>query len=355
VIAFWMCEIALGLFTPATFLFRQTLNPADLNEAAAQKFFDGPTFDPILGWDANPTARNYEADRTYLAQSYGDSMTRGAEVGDDGTWQAWFAEMTGQHILNLGVNGYGVDQAVLKFEKYGARYPAKYVILSLNYQEYRRNPAHYSFYCFRTITFEHLFRYAFKPIFLPTGNDWELRLPPCRDANCLMEVLQDDSRQLRDFLSTHDRCYRLNQKRPLYRFPYTLNFLRGMAVAVRDISGSPEGQNYAFDNRESFELTKYLVARFTRTCEERGVQPVIMLIYSPQDLSEIARGKRLDARLLDFMRDRRIPFLDTGEFMAENRKANEELSAPMRHYNAAGNRLIAEALAQSGLLSDRGR
>ena len=260
VIAFLVFEAALGLFTPASYLFRQTLNPAAIDRAAAERFLESPNFDPILGWDADPVARNYEEGQEYLAQAYGDSHTRGAEVGDGETWQAQYFDITGQRILNLGVNGYGLDQAALKFEKYSEQYHTRYAILALNYQQYRRNPSHYSFYCFGGTVFEHIFRYAFKPIFLPYGNDWDLRLPPCRDASCMIETLHDSSGQLQAFLSMHDRCYQLNEKRPFYRFPYTINFLRAFAIAFQERSGSSETGNYAFVNQASFELTKHLVA-----------------------------------------------------------------------------------------------
>ncbi len=78
---------------------------------------------------------------------------------------------------------------------------------------------------------------------------------------------------------------------------------------------------------------------------------MILLIYGPEDLSAIARGERLDARLLEFLKDHRIPFVDAGEFMIRNAGADEDLSMPMGHFNKTGNRLIAEALAGSPLLS----
>ncbi|MFQ5458152.1 MAG: hypothetical protein ACE5FC_06850 [Myxococcota bacterium] len=333
------------------FLFRHALEPAAFDPAAARNFLEGGGFDPDLGWDADPIARNEEKGSLYFDQSYGDSFTRGAEVGDDATWQSLYFGITGRRILNLGVNGYGLDQAVLKFEKYGGRYRAPYAILALNYQEYRRIASYYSFHCFAGVDFGHLFRYAFKPIFLPAGSGWNLRLPPCRDADCLSDLLLRDSTGLRAVLSEHDLCYRENLKRPLLAFPYTANFIRALAAEIGARSGGPEGDNYALVSAEAFALVKHLVTRFTRRCEAAGVKPLVLLIYAPEDLPDVAAGKRLDARVIAFLRESQIPFVDSADYIIRKAGTDAALSAPLGHFNKKGNRLIAEALLNSPLLS----
>lgn len=47
----------------------------------------------------------------------GDSFTYGAEVDDDDTWPVALQSILGQPIVNAGVNGYGLDQIVLRAEK----------------------------------------------------------------------------------------------------------------------------------------------------------------------------------------------------------------------------------------------
>ncbi|MDP3939423.1 MAG: hypothetical protein Q8R92_14985, partial [Deltaproteobacteria bacterium] len=206
------------------FMFRHRLDPQSITEEGARRFLESAWFDPRLGWDSDPVARNQEEGRTYWAQSYGDSFTYGAEVEEDATWQAAHFRATGRRILNLGVSGYGLDQAVLKFEKYGERFPTERAILALNSQEYRRVSARYAYYCFASVDLENLFKYAFKPIYRPSADGWELQLPPCRDPACLIELLRDEPGKLRALLSQGDVCYRQNDRRPFLQFPYTLNF-----------------------------------------------------------------------------------------------------------------------------------
>jgi hypothetical protein len=118
--------------------FRLSITPSSVNMDDARRFFSSGIFDPELGRDKQPTARNYVATKHYIAQSYGDSFVFGDEVGSEETWQAHFERLTGEAILNLGVGAYGLDQAVLKFEKYGRHYPTRIALLGLFDQLFRR-------------------------------------------------------------------------------------------------------------------------------------------------------------------------------------------------------------------------
>lgn len=60
----------------------------------------------------------------------GDSFTFGDEVGDEATWPAHLEGATGYPILNAGVFGYGLDQAILRSEQLVGKYNPSTVILS---------------------------------------------------------------------------------------------------------------------------------------------------------------------------------------------------------------------------------
>jgi len=48
--------------------------------------------------------------------TYGDSFTFCHEVNDDQTWQYFLSKLTGTNVANLGVPGYGSDQALLRLK-----------------------------------------------------------------------------------------------------------------------------------------------------------------------------------------------------------------------------------------------
>ena len=121
-----------------------------------------PTMSDTLGWD-NPASaalrsRNcageevvatYDADRIRLHGAgtprdavvlvAGDSYTHGNAVADDATYPAALERILGVPTANLGVSGYGPDQALLRLESAIERFPhAKVAILSILYDDTAR-------------------------------------------------------------------------------------------------------------------------------------------------------------------------------------------------------------------------
>ena len=110
------------------------------------------SYDPLLGWIPRPgyasdkndwhrqvtiTADGLRANgadsprgqRPILA--VGDSFTFGDRVADGETWPAQLERMLGRPVLNGGVSGYGLDQAVLRARKLSATVRPEWVIVSL--------------------------------------------------------------------------------------------------------------------------------------------------------------------------------------------------------------------------------
>ncbi len=92
-------------------------------------------YDPELGYIPRPGASNFGPDRVNVDDeglrkngnlvtppgppilAVGDSFTWGSQVGDDQTWPAYLQAMFARRVLNAGVNGYGVDQIVMRAER----------------------------------------------------------------------------------------------------------------------------------------------------------------------------------------------------------------------------------------------
>lgn len=83
-----------------------------------------------LGWRGPELARE-RGPRPRLVL-LGDSMAFGHGVADDATFAARLAAAAdGPEVINLGVEGYGPDQALLRFEREGRAYRPDAVLLSL--------------------------------------------------------------------------------------------------------------------------------------------------------------------------------------------------------------------------------
>jgi GDSL-like Lipase/Acylhydrolase family len=77
------------------------------------------------------------ADRP-LTLAVGDSFTFGDGVGDDQTWPAHLEELAEARVVNAGVPGYGVDQAVLRAEILAARFRPDVIVLGLIHDDILR-------------------------------------------------------------------------------------------------------------------------------------------------------------------------------------------------------------------------
>jgi hypothetical protein len=324
-------------------LFRQPAIP--LNQKDAEAFLSGPTFDPDLGWDAHPRARNDPPLETLWAQSYGDSFTYGWEVPESETWQAQFHQLTGKSIVNYGVGGYGLDQAVLKFEKFGGQRPTPVAILALYAHEYRRLLSYESRYYFPDSP---EFVYAFKPIFVLDETGFVLRKPPRHLSHCLYEALSNPGPALREFLTAHDHWYLIESAKPPLRFPFTWNVARAVPEMLAATRTAGKSRDYFFVTPRAFDLTRFLIRRFVTACAERNAIPLCLMILGPYDLAQIERGQpRWDLPVRDFLEAERIWHIDAGQYLLDlklDAAGYQALRAPDGHFNALGNRRIAEAL-----------
>ena len=110
-------------------------------------------YDPYLGWD-QPYNSNTGGSRTVGTTTYdlqpaedvlrvvaiGDSFVFGSYVDSDETYPAQLETLLSSgEVLNMGVVGYGIDQAVLKYQAYGEQYDADVVLLGTFPHNYIRS------------------------------------------------------------------------------------------------------------------------------------------------------------------------------------------------------------------------
>lgn len=325
----------------AVYFRRPAVQPA-LSDAAA--FLNEDRFDAKLGWLSKPPIHDLDTSGAPLAQAYGDSFVRSGY--DSGmTWEAAFEQITGKAILNYGENAYGLDQAVLKFERYRDAHPTRIAILGLYSEELRRARGYYIYNYF--INYE-AWRYAFKPFFVPEGGSFRLVPPPCADAKCLVDAVAGGNPEVNKVLEQNDYWYRLDRARPVLGFPRTWSFAQAASRII--VEGRSLGRDESvFVDAVAIELTEYLVKRFAEGARAAGLAPVCLIIYSARELAQVRNGSRQYERLQSFLDHEGIASVDTGAYILQSLPAETKfgrLSVPDGHMNREGERLIAEALAQ---------
>lgn len=75
-----------------------------------ERLLTAPALEPGSGSTVDP-------DDAVDIVTLGDSFTHGDEVPFEDAWPTLLSKQTGLSVLNLGVGGYGIDQAVLRYEK----------------------------------------------------------------------------------------------------------------------------------------------------------------------------------------------------------------------------------------------
>jgi hypothetical protein len=312
------------------------------------------TYSAPLGWTIKPSGRGdlYRAnaqgirgDRefarvpppgTLRIAAFGDSFTHGDEVPNEDTWQEILMRAhPAVEAMNFGVGAYGLDQAFLRYQRDGADYGARVVLIGFM-------P-------------ENLFRHVnvYRPFFVPSSGlalakpRYELdqgRLVlvenPMRDLAGYRELLAHPEREL-PRLGAHDLFFQVRPHEgaldlPLVRVVKSLRWAwadwrLGVSGGAYDTSGEP------------FRVTVAIVEAFAATVSRNGSLPIVVVYPRRRDVERVRRdGSRHYAALINHCRARGIRVLDLAESLASSGARLDALVG--RHYTAAGNRVVAEAI-----------
>jgi hypothetical protein len=123
------------------------------------------TYHDVLGWAPRPGSESANGLYRYNSQGirstvgtyadhpdsgtlrialFGDSFTHGDDVPVEASWGAVLEEMLNQRgiraeVLNFGVGGYGIDQAMLRFTQQGAAFSPHVVVFGFAPENLKRN------------------------------------------------------------------------------------------------------------------------------------------------------------------------------------------------------------------------
>ena len=277
-----------------------------------------------LGWDnpaggARPTRNcvgeevtyTHNADRIRLHGSEpsdavilvaGDSYTHGDEATDDSTYPAVLERLLALPVANLGVGGYGPEQALLKLEGLIERFPkARVAVLSIMYENTRRMVNSYRPVYYRDTGV----RFGFKP-FMRNGTLHGLvGGDPFRDLLSLRKAADD--------AFDHDFW-----ARPRPQFPYALSAIRAIAAPAFWVPAL-DGELIRLDipqHRVFYSLPgikenlRALYDRFAGFAQRHNLHPVVAFI--PPYQQDHTSGRIGIAAATDEQR-RRIAFVNVGD------------------------------------------
>ena len=312
------------------------------------------TYSATLGWTIKPAGRGdlyranaqgIRADRefaraptpgTLRIAAFGDSFTHGDEVPNEDTWQEILMRAhPAVEAMNFGVGAYGLDQAFLRYQRDGADYRARVVLIGFM-------P-------------ENLFRHVnvYRPFFVPNSGlalakpRYELdqgRLVlvenPMRDLAGYRELLAHPEREL-PRLGAHDLFFQVRPHEGTLDLPL-VRVVKSLRWAWADWRLGVSGGAYDTSG-EAFRVTAAIVEAFAATVTRNGSLPIVVVYPRRRDIERFRRdGSRYYAALIDHCRARGIRVLDLVESLGSSGLPLDALV--VRHYTAAGNRVAAEAI-----------
>ncbi|HET6201516.1 MAG TPA: hypothetical protein VFI25_01795 [Planctomycetota bacterium] len=317
---------------------------------------EGPrirTPDPDLGWRLLPSlvtthrcvdyavtyrtnAQGARASRDYAAARapgrtrvlvYGDSFVFGVGVDEEQRFTDLLAASRPDlEVLNLGVSGYGTDQALLRLEREGAAYAPDLVLLG-----------HLMEHASRNLAFEHR---------APSGAPGEVRVDPKPRFLLGPEGLR--------LANTPVPPPRTEQATAAPPSPSWLRRLRLFSLAA-DRWSAFERRRHPFPEweagAEGRALTEAIVERFAASVRAIRAEPLVVVLgdrtYLDGRFASLA-DRRPVGRFVEFCRSRSIPVVDLlPAFDAAAGDGKDPLFFPWDgHWTARAHRIAAEALAR---------
>jgi hypothetical protein len=315
-------------------------------------------YDPLLGWAPRPNARSQNGLYRYNSQSlraegayapvpvegtirialFGDSFIHGDEVPFEHTVgylleQRLRAAGDTVEVLNFGVGGYGTDQALLRWRALGKTFAPHIVIQGLFIEDVQRNVN------------------LVRPIYGP-GTSLAFSKPRFvldADRLVLVNVPPVPPERLRDLMADF-------QSWELARYEYFFPpdpyghpwWLKSKAFALVDAMLRKRGaamSSYAIAD-EPARVTLRIIEQFKTEAEAEG--SVFLAVHLPdrREVEHSARAREsLYAELLARMRERAHVIDPEALLAAYARRSSVQKLFVTAHYSAAGNELVAEALA----------
>lgn len=228
-----------------------------------------PSYEPDLGWQVPYDTTAGERPRGFdyghpLISIYGDSFVHGDEVAHGETWAEALAGSLSADVFNFGSSAYGMDQALLRFERDFARRPTDIVIFGFISYDVERNVSVYWKFLYPEADLV-----LTKPRFRLQDGELAVVPNPVRSPGELSRLKDPDF--IRE-LGVEDFWFDRNRLGET-RFPHFGRFLRRGFWDVALRFGRPVD---AWTLEEPRALAKAILTRFDRGCRQRGARPLIV-------------------------------------------------------------------------------
>ncbi len=317
-------------------------------------------YDPVLGWAPRPDARSedgkyfYNSDAIRSASGspsvsklppqgvlriaiFGDSFTHGDDVPFSETWGSQLEEKLKKkgvvaEVLNFGVSGYGMDQALLRWRKEGRFYSPHIVIFGLTMENIHRNTN-----LIRAFYFQNTGIPFSKPRFILEGDHLQLVNSPTPLPQELASIIKNVS--LWGNLK-YENWYDLRDYREtLFSQSKLMAFLYSALNAIQSQSSRSSDKN-----AESLSLK--IIKEFRLEVEYIRAKFYAVYLPSKIELHGLSNHEGKPAvPFLDHVRDF-VPLIDCKKGVLSRGNKIATHGFLQIHYSPLGNQSVAESVAE---------
>lgn len=313
-------------------------------------------YDPFLGWTtaelgAEPPLCYSDADgfrcskdrylqlkngaptretRDYDIVCIGDSFTHGDEVSYEESWPYFLGAQTGLRVLNLGVGGFGIDQATLRYER--LKPTAKLVLLGLIDGDLER-------------ALTQVYQLSggglkTKPVFWFEDNKTGLHNQPCIHGEALKREFSLGAAS--SFFQREPKFNPLWFRHEFMDIFYTYRLAKSYPIWRKDW----QPPVYRSDDARLAYCLKVL--KHLRSVVEKNQARLVVVILGNEDLPDRPAISQPWTLMEGRLASERIEFLNTSDMLygIYRQGRNAVFNANGVHYTPAANKKVAEVVAE---------
>lgn len=267
---------------------------------------------------------------------FGESFTYCEEVDDPDAFEAQL-EALDPHLeaINFGVDGYGTDQALMRFRRDGTKLGARVLALGLMLENIGRNVNRLP-----RLWNPWLKGFSAKPRFLLQGGELVVLPNPITSRTEMLAAAEDGS--LPERLREHEAWAEPPLSSILWRSSL-YRLWRGQQGAAQRF----HPRLWADRDGEPYRVTLAILEAFHREAKAAGAEHAVILIFPvKEDLERFAAGgARYWKTLTDELDARGIEYLDLASVLGDAVRADPSRRLFLRaHLNRDGNSIVAHAL-----------
>ncbi|MFQ5647110.1 MAG: SGNH/GDSL hydrolase family protein [bacterium] len=324
-------------------------------------------YDADLGWDCRPGGKSRNglykynslgirsAPREYPLTSdkkkfrimlFGDSFTHCDDVAFEKSW-GYYLEKNLQtagipaEVINLGVGGYGMDQALLRWRKLGRRFSADLVIFGFMPDNVKRNVN-----MFRKMIYPPTGIPFSKPRFIEEGDSLKPVNAPTVPLGKLMETL----RNFNDWkFAPYEFFFHPGDFQKHFWQKSRFISLTGRVLEYLTqgkFSSKGRADVYFSLKSEPARISLKIIRKFKQEVEAAGAHFMIVHLISDEFLGYLLKGEKLVYREMLKELDKHYQVIHPESDLLKAARNSSSASLFRGHYSPKGNRVVADSVAR---------